>query len=65
MTKLKPCPFCGCKMRFVIGIYGVCGEPNYYMLEHPENGCIIEDFTSFCSVYREDLALLWNRRIEE
>ena len=65
MTELKPCPFCGCKVKFVIGIWGINGHPDYYMIEHPENGCIIEDFRSFYSVYLEELAESWNMRMEE
>ena len=63
--ELKPCPFCGCKVKFVIGILGERGAPDYYMIEHPQNKCIIEDFRSFYSLYKEKLAKAWNRRIEE
>ena len=65
MTELKPCPFCGCKVKFVIGIYGVCGAPDYYMIEHPENKCVIEGFTSFYSVHKDVLAESWNKRMKE
>lgn len=65
MTELKPCPFCGCEVKIVIGIFGVCGAPDYFMIEHPENDCMMDGFTSFCSVDKDELVEAWNTRREE
>ena len=65
MTELKPCPFCGCEVEIVIGIYGLHGIPNRYNIIHPENDCIMERFESYYTDNKEYLIEDWNRRVKE
>ena len=65
MTELKLCPFCGCEVEIVIGIYGLHSIPNRYNIIHPENDCIMEGFESYFTDNKEYLIEDWNRRVEE
>lgn len=62
--ELKPCPFCGCEVKIVIGIYGLHDVPDYYTIVHPENGCIMDEFACYCTNDKNDLIEDWNTRVE-
>ena len=63
--ELKPCPFCGCEVEIVTGIYGLYGIPNSYKIIHPKNDCIMEGFESYFTDNKEYLIEDWNRRVKE
>lgn len=63
--ELKPCPFCGCEVKIVIGIYGVLGAPDHYTIVHPENDCIMDEFACYSTDDKDFLIEDWNKRVEE
>ena len=65
MTKLKPCPWCKCKLSIEIAIYGLWGSEDMYQIVHPENDCILSEFTSWCTDDIEELIEEWNKGVKE
>lgn len=64
--RLKPCPFCGCKVKLVVDIWGIHGQPNYMTVYHPENDCILSDMTGgWSSTDCDEIIGAWNRRAGE
>lgn len=63
-ANVKHCPFCGEYPMIDIGIYGLRRTPPFYVLTHPDNGCILADFESAAYSSREELIEDWNRRVD-
>lgn len=59
MKELKPCPFCGGKVK-IINI-----DPNdaYYMVQCRNKNC--NAATCFGEINKEEIKTMWNRRIKD
>lgn len=55
-TELKPCPFCGAKLRKKTTVR------KEIVYDHPRNGCKNEGYR--CRGYKEAI-ITWNRRAED
>lgn len=63
---LKPCPFCGCRVKLEVDIWGILGHPDYMTVYHPENDCILSDTTGgWSSTDPNEIIEAWNRRWPE
>ena len=58
MTELKPCPFCGGKVKRVIGIMGL----NFFKC--PKCGAVINFDNDYYNTHQNEAIEAWNRRTE-
>lgn len=64
MTDLKLCPFCGCDLEYKRYTRGQPITIEYFDIRHPDNGCILSDFSASYADY-DVLLKQWNRRVKE
>lgn len=59
MTELKSCPFCGGKVKRVIGIMGL----NFFRCK--ECGAVVSFDNDYYNTHTNEAIEAWNRRIEQ
>ena len=57
MTELKPCPFCGGKVKRVIGIMGL----NFFKCQ--KCGAVVSFDNDYYNTHQNEAIEAWNRRI--
>ena len=66
MNDLKPCPFCGCEVKFE----STGWDYPLVRINHPESDCVIHEFMKwkrYAGTREERMKIIdgWNRRVNE